>query len=172
MDEQAYPFTNFNFAVEINRGDAADTLVSAAFSECDGLEMNLEVKTIREGGSNQRQIRLNGAVAHGQLTLKRGMTDNFDLWKWFTDSVQDPRLRASAEVVLFAPDRKTVRARFRLTRCVPVKLKAPALNARDAQVAVEELQVAYETLTLVTPDAPSGAAASAANAGAGAGALA
>jgi phage tail-like protein len=140
------PFTAFNFAVEIFRGEEPKPLVSAAFAECDGLEMNMEVKTIREGGSNDRQIRLNGAVAYGQLTLKRGMTDNFDLWHWFQDCVKNPYLRAEAEVVMYAVDGRTVTASFQLSRCVPVKLKAPALNARDGQVAVEELQVAYETL--------------------------
>jgi hypothetical protein len=29
-----------------------------------------------------------------------------------------------------------------------MKVKAPALNAKDGQIAIEELQVAYETLTL------------------------
>jgi len=142
----AQPFTAFNFSVEINRGESGEPLANAAFAECDGLEMNMEVKTIREGGSNDRQIRLNGPVAFGTLTLKRGMTANHDLWTWFHDSVADPRLRASAEVVLLAADGSTERARFILTRCLPVKLKAPGLNARDGQIAVEELQVAYETL--------------------------
>lgn len=147
------PFTAFNFAVEINRGEDAKPLVSAAFSDCDGLEMSMEVKTIREGGSNDRQIRLNGPVALGQLTLKRGMTDNFDLWHWFQDSIADPRLRANAEVVMYAADGTTVTASFQLSRCVPVKLKAPALSAKDGQVAIEELQVAYETLRFngITP---------------------
>jgi phage tail-like protein len=147
----AYPFIAFNFSVEINRGEEGKPLVNAAFAECDGLEMNMEVKTIREGGANDRQIRLNGPVAYGQLSLKRGMTDSFDLWTWFHDSVDDPRLRANAEVVLLAADGTTERARFILSRCVPVKLKAPALNAKDGQIAIEELQVAYETLRLKAP---------------------
>ncbi len=153
MESRPYPFTTLNFAVEINRGEEASPLVNAAFAECDGLEMSMEVKTIREGGANERQIRLNGAVAHGQLTLKRGMTDNFELWQWFHDSVADPRLRANAEVILLAADGSTERARFQLTRCVPIKIKAPALNARDGQVAIEELQVAYETLRFKAPRA-------------------
>lgn len=149
----SHPFTNFNFSIEIVRRGDAKALVNAAFAECDGLEMNMEVKTIREGGANDRQIRLNGPVSYGQLTLKRGMTEGFDLWRWFRDSVADPRLRADAEVVLLAPDGATVRARFSLARCVPVKLKAPGLNARDGQIAIEELQMAYETLTLKELDA-------------------
>jgi phage tail-like protein len=143
-----YPFTAFNFAVEITREDEPKMLCSAAFSECDGLEMTMEVKTIREGGNNGRQIRLSGPYAYSQLTLKRGMTQNADLWTWFTDTLANPALRANAEVVLFAADGSTERARFVLSRCLPVKLKAPPLNAKDGAVAVEELQIAYEALEM------------------------
>jgi hypothetical protein len=31
---------------------------------------------------------------------------------------------------------------------LPLKLKAPALNAKDGMIAVEELQLAYERLML------------------------
>ena len=152
MPALVYPFTAFSFAVEIYRGEESAPLVQAAFAECDGLEMTHEVKTIREGGDNKRQIRLNGPVSFGQLTLKRGMTGDFSLWKWFQDSIDDPRLRAGAEVVLLAPDGVSERARFQLSRCVPVKVKAPLLNAKDGQIAVEELQIAYETLQLALPE--------------------
>lgn len=153
MAAPVYPFTAFSFAVEIYRGEDSAPLVQAAFAECDGLEMTQDVKTIRQGGDNLRQIRLNGPVSYGQLTLKRGMTGDFALWQWFQDSVADPRLRAGAEVVLLAPDGSTERARFQLSRCLPVKMKAPQLNARDGQVAIEELQIAYESLQLALPEA-------------------
>ena len=143
------PFTAFNFAVEIVPEGASAPLVSAAFAECDGLEMSMEVKTIREGGSNDRQIRLAGPATFGQLTLKRGMTEaSFGLWKWMSDSVADPGLRAQAEVVIFAADGAQERARVVLQRCLPVKLKVPALNAKDGAVAIEELQLAYERFTV------------------------
>ena len=147
MAAPVYPFTAFNFSVEISRGSDGAPLANAAFSECDGLEMSMDVKTIREGGSNDRQIRLNGPLNYTPLTLRRGMTSNFDLWNWFRDSKDDPRLRGDAEVVLLAADGNTVQARFQLARCVPIKIKAPALNAKDGQIAIEELQIAYETLT-------------------------
>lgn len=146
-----YPFTAFNFAVEINVPDLSPKVCHASFSDCDGLEMTMDVKTIREGGNNGRQIRLTGPLNFGQLTLKRGMTANFDLWDWFSAMLSRPRLRADAEVVLLAADGTTERARFILSRCLPVKLKAPALNAKDGMVAIEELQLAYESLTLRKP---------------------
>ncbi len=147
-----YPFTAFNFAVEINVPDISTQACSAAFSECDGLEMTMDVKTIREGGNNARQIRLTGPVNYSQLTLKRGMTANFDLWDWFAAMQLRPNLRVNAEVIVFAADGRTQRASFLLERCVPIKLKAPALNAKDGMIAVEELQLAYESLTLKKPE--------------------
>ena len=151
-EQVAYPFTAFNFAVEIKVDGVAMQVVDAAFSECDGLEMTMDVKTIREGGNNGRQLRLSGPLAFAQLTLKRGMTANFDLWDWLDAMVIDPSIRANAEVVLLAPD-GSERARFLLSRCLPVKLKAPVLNAKDGMVAIEELQLAYESLSLKKPAA-------------------
>jgi phage tail-like protein len=116
--------------------------------------MTMEVKTIREGGNNGTQIRLTGPLAFGLLTLKRGMTASFDLWDWFS-AIQEPgngKLRATAQVVLFAASGPPAeRCRFVLDRCVPTKLKAPALNAKDGMVAIEEFQLAYESLRLVKP---------------------
>ena len=147
-----YPFAAFNFSVEIRVEGVAEQVCNASFSECDGLEMTNEVRTIREGGNNGSQVRLSGPMSFGQLTLRRGVTANFDLWDWVGALLLDPSLRADADVVLLADDGRTRRATFRLARCIPVKLKAPALNAKDGAVAVEELQLAYETLTLVKPE--------------------
>lgn len=147
------PFRAFNFAVEIKVEGVAMQICDAAFAECDGLEMSMDVKTIREGGNNGKQIRLTGPINHGQVTMKRGMTATFDLWDWFSLMLTEPSLRADAEVVLFAADGTTERARFLLSRCVPTKLKSPPLNAKDGAVAIEELQLSYESLSLKKPAA-------------------
>ena len=149
-----YPFTAFNFAVEIHVPELSPRVCNASFQECDGLEMTMELKTIREGGNNGTQVRLTGPLSYGTLTLKRGMTPTFDLWDWFSAVLMSPGLRADAEVVLLAPDGESERARFRLKRCVPVKLKAPPLNAREGVVAIEEFQMAYESLSLQRPGGP------------------
>ncbi|SRR5258708_5370138 len=156
MADNEYPFTTFNFAIEIHVQELSKLpphFCNAAFSECDGLEMTMDIKTIREGGNNGKQIRLTGPMSYGLLTLKRGMTTSFDLWDWFSAmlSTNTIKVRADAEVVLFAADGKTERVRFLLERCVPTKLKAPALNAKDGIIAIEELQLAYESLTLKRP---------------------
>ena len=84
--------------------------------------------------------------------------------------IVDHGLRAEATVVMYnssqielsdeerrngrpeSAERKVL-ASFALSRCLPLKIKAPALNAKDGLIAVEELQVAYEALELRPPDA-------------------
>ena len=147
-----YPFTAFRFSVTISVPDLVpDALCNASFAECDGLEMTMDVKTIREGGNNAAQVRLFGAVNYGTLTLKRGMTSNFDLWDWF-ESLYEPdkaTARGDVTVSVFAADGITENVAFFLERCLPLKLKAPPLNAKDGIVAIEELQLAYEWLSRV-----------------------
>jgi phage tail-like protein len=143
----ATPFTTFNFLVEITLGTSPDKLCDAAFSECDGLEATLDARAIREGGRNSGPVLSAGVTAYGQLTLRRGMSGNADLWTWFERVAGGERsLRATVEVVMLAADRTTEQARFVLGGCLPLKVRAPALHARDGLLAIEEMQIAYESL--------------------------
>jgi phage tail-like protein len=149
MATAGLPFTTFNFMVEIDVEGVSDQICAATFSDVDGLEMTLEPKTIREGGNNTGPVHMAGQVGYGQLTLKRGMTSSFDLWSWF-DAVAAPGgggLRGSATIVMLDSDGTTELVQFQLTNCLPVKLKAPTLNAKDGIVAIEEMSLVYELMT-------------------------
>jgi phage tail-like protein len=146
------PFTAFDFRVEIVLPGAAEPLCEAAFAECEGIEMSFDVKTISEGGDNAGRRLLPGPASTGQVTLRRGMTTSFDLWDWCGSVLRDPALRADARVVMLASDGATEHARFLLRRCLPVRLKAPRLDATAGGVAIEELQLACESLALERPD--------------------
>jgi phage tail-like protein len=137
------PFTAYDFRVEILLPGAAEPLCQAAFSECDGLEMRFEVTTLQEGGDRTGRRLLAGPAAFGEVTLRRGMTESFDLWKWCSD----PSVRADARVVMLAPGGDP-RAVFRLRGCLPVRLRAPRLDAVGGVVALEELALACESLQL------------------------
>lgn len=155
----ARPFTSFNFRVRISV--EGRELCQAAFSECEGLEMTMEAETHREGGNNVAQHQLVGPVSYGRVTLRRGMTETFDLWGWFNRvNTTEYSLRPKVVVELLSSDRggegatgDGVDARFTLHGCLPVRLRAPSLNATDGRVALEELQVAYERLSTEIPGA-------------------
>lgn len=154
-DVTARPFSSFNFAVRIQV--AGSELCDAAFSECSGLESTMEPKTYREGGNNVRQYQLPAPVSYGQLTLRRGMTDSFDLWSWFDRSSRSVHYGTGALVFVdvLSTDGSETEATFRLAHCVPVKIKAPDLKAQEGGIAVEEMQVAYERLQLEQPGSSS-----------------
>lgn len=142
------PFTSYNFSVELTVPALGGGVGTGAFAECDGLEVTMDARALREGGNNGVVHRLAGPVGYGQLSLKRGVTRDVDLWRWMSAVVDDPRVRGEGEVVLLADDGRTPRMRWLLTRLLPVRLKAPPLNARDGLIAVEELGLAYERLVL------------------------
>ena len=150
------PFLTFNFRVSIRVADG-DEIGAAEFSECDGLELTIEPKTIREGGNNFQPIHLMGPVSYGQLSLKRGMSEDASIWDWMEETIAAGGYgrRAEARVELLSTDRTEgdgddnlpppVTA-FRLTGCLPTKVKCPSLSAKDGGIAIEELQISYETL--------------------------
>jgi phage tail-like protein len=195
LDRSTPPFTTFNFLVEIKVDGVSPSVCAGAFAECDGLEMTLEPKTIREGGRNFGPVHLAGPISYGQLVLKRGMTSNLDLWNWFESMVGDisgggllgglgvpssvsvgpsgigtssgtkppiGALRATADIVMLAADGATEQAHFKLTGCMPVKIKAPSLNAKDGLIAIEEMTLVYESMKVEAGESVLGAALSAA----------
>ncbi len=152
---QARPFTAFNFKVVFTLD--GNVLCDAAFAECDGLEMTMEPKTYQEGGNNTTALQFVGPVSYGTLTLKRGMTSSFDLWSWFDRVVQkETGLRIDGQVTMQSSHQKETgptrnNATFILSRCLPIKLKAPGLNAKEGAIAIEEMQIAYESLKIERP---------------------
>ncbi|MEF8817229.1 MAG: phage tail protein [Salinibacter sp.] len=155
----ARPFTTFNFRVRIELG--GEPLCNAAFSACNGLEMTMEPETHREGGNNVTEYKMIGPVTYGQVTLRRGMTETYDLWGWFDQISQPTNYRTRARTVVeMLPsegngDQSPADVRFTLHKCLPVKLSAPDLNASEGGVAIEEMQLTYERLDVEIPEASS-----------------
>lgn len=149
----------FNFLVRLDTGEGG-ALCEAGFAECTGLEVSAAPKTIREGGNNVGPVHLAGPVSYGTLSLKRGMSESFDLWTWFDTVHRDGGRhgRADGEVEVRTADGTATAYTLRLTRCLPVKIKAPDLNAKEGGIAIEELEIAYESLRLVPPSGGEGGA--------------
>jgi phage tail-like protein len=154
------PLTTFRFEVVLDLDQPTagldSPLCDASFSECDGLDMTMQHKTVETGGVNNAQINLIGPVTYGQLTLKRGMTSNLQLWDWFAKgTVPGSVLTAHGEITLWAAN-GTPAIQFTVLGCLPVKLRAPSMNARDGLVAIEELSLVYERLVVTAPGAAGG----------------
>ena len=148
-------FSTFNFLVEITELDVpgfSGPVCKAAFAECDGLEVTMEPKTFHQGGLNTEQVHLAGPVSYAQLTLKRGMSSDLGLWRWFNEllKTQKRNLRGQAKITMLGVDRQP-QVTFKLKDCLPVKLRAPALNGKEGAIAIEEMQLVYAALNMEFP---------------------
>jgi phage tail-like protein len=135
------PYGNFNFLVEI------DGIVRAAFHEVGGLDSSVDVIEHREGGENITTRKIPGQVKFSNVSLKWGMTDDVDLYKWHRQWVDgDPAApRKNGSIVLL--DRQgQEKARWNFFNGWPSRWSGPAFNAESSDIAIESLEIAHEGL--------------------------
>ncbi len=155
------PLHVFRFHVEFRSDSLTDSgssdtvdVCNGAFAECTGLEATMEAKVIKEGGRNSGTAQRAGQTNFATVVLKRGISTNSQLWgifNAFSSGSFAPRLRVTINI--FDIDGTAVRA-WQLRRAMPVKFKFADLNARGAEVGIEELHLAHEGLLMVSPTVP------------------
>lgn len=120
--------------------------VTASFSECSGLGVKVKKETYFEGGVNEQQRVILGQAEFDDVTLKRGITDDFTFWDWMIQTIGDgKKQRRNVNILLFNQAGETMQC-WTLIAAVPIGWKAPALQASASTVAIEELTLAYEGL--------------------------
>src|SRR5262245_50357426 len=70
------PYQNYRFLVEI------DQITQAGFRDVTIPESSQDPIEYREGNEVPTVRKLPGLVKYGNVTLKWGITDSLDLWKW------------------------------------------------------------------------------------------
>lgn len=131
--------TNNHFYVEI------DTSIKAAFTECTGLSVQIKKEVFHEGGVNEQQrVRL-GHAEFADVTLKRGVTDDTEFWKWASQVFGSGKSRRNVNILVFNQAGDIMQS-WTLIGAIPVTWKVPALQASGNAVAIEELTLAYEGL--------------------------
>lgn len=151
------PLHVFRFQVDfvtedLSSGSTSEPVsVSAAFSECSGLEATMEPIAIKEGGMNYGVAQRAGPTSFATVILKRGISANADLWNIFngtTTGLYAPRMQVTINV--FDIDGSAGVA-WQLDRAMPVKYKFADLNARGGgEVGIEELHLVHEGLWSAT----------------------
>ena len=133
------PYKAFNFLVEI------DGVAVAAFSEVSGLESETEVIEYRTGGEINSVRKLPGLTKHPNLVLRRGVTQDAELWNWRRTVVEGRVERRNGSIVLLDDDRSPV-VRWNFRQGWISKWSGPALNAKGNEVAIETIEIAHEGL--------------------------
>jgi phage tail-like protein len=130
------PLTQLRWAVTIDQVEVGH------FQECSGLQIEYEVLEWPEGGQNRFVHKLRGRAKQPNLVLKRGVTNQDGLIKWFHNCINKAE-RRHVLIELKAGDGKTIRT-WGLEEAFPVKWTGPTFNASQANVAMETLELAHK----------------------------
>ena len=142
--------TAANFIVEVN------AFTIGRFSEIDGLQMEIEVEEYNEGGSNDGPYHFPTRITWPNITLKRGLTNDNNLFDWF-DAVAGQRFansglsgnRDSVAITLISTTGKRLRT-WTLIKAYPVRWTGPTLASTEDALPTEELELAHQGFTSVT----------------------
>ena len=135
------PYRSFNFLVEL------DGIAQASFTECSGLGSTTEVIENREGGDNTTVRKLPGKTTYTDITLKWGLTDSTELWRWRRMVIDGQVQRKNGSIVVFDLANRTEVVRWNFVNAWPSKWDGPSLNAMGNEVAVESLVLAHEGIS-------------------------
>jgi phage tail-like protein len=132
------PYKAFNFLVEI------DGIARAAFSEVSGLESETAVIEYRAGGENVVR-KLPGLTKFGNIVLRRGVTQDAELWDWRKNVVDGNVDRRNGSIALLDDQRNEV-VRWNFRSGWICKWEGPTFNAKANEVAIETIEIAHEGL--------------------------
>lgn len=135
------PYAGYNFYVEWNG------IIHAGFQECTGLDSTQQAGEYREGTDPLTMRKIPGLVSYSNITLRRGITNNDELWKWRQSIMSGNAERREISVVLL-DDQAQEKIRWNLTHCWPTGWTAPDFNATSDEVAIESLELAHEGVTV------------------------
>ena len=117
-----------------------------AFRECTGLGSENEVVEYKASDKGKYVIKkVAGNLKWNNITLKRGITDSMDMWKWrgLVEQGQMSEARKNGTITMYNLQGEPI-AKWDFTNAWPSKLSGPSANASNNEVAIEELEITHE----------------------------
>jgi phage tail-like protein len=137
--ERKDPYRQFRFRVEI------DGISQAGFSECTFADTTTDPVEYREGNEPPVFRKLSGLTKYGNITLKWGITDSMDLYKWRQDIIdsgaQDHRKNMS---IILIDEAGKDKSRWNIEGAWPSKYDPADFSAKGNEVAIETLEIVHE----------------------------
>lgn len=148
MADREDPLVAFKFGLEIEgKLSGFFTTVGGIGSESEVVEHKI---TNPDTGETIIQ-KIPGRLAWTDVTLKRGVTSNVDVWSWrqqvVEGSVDDARTNCS--IVAYNQANEEI-ARWNLDNAWPSKVTGPEMDAGSTDYMVEEITIVHEGMSRVT----------------------
>src|SRR3989344_4476313 len=110
-----------NFKVEMD-GVAIGGVLSVT-----GIKTEMEVIEYRDGDDMSIRKRP-GRVKYGDITLKRGFTENNDWWLWYQEIMKGQNIRKSISIIITKNDGSEA-GRYNYLEAFPCRWEGPALSS-------------------------------------------
>jgi phage tail-like protein len=139
------PLIAYQFGIEVGG------MVTGYFSEISGINSESDViehKVSYEGKDFVQKMP--GRLKWGDVTLKRGITDNLQVWEWrmLVEEGKMNEARKNCSILLF--DRAMeVAARWDFVNAWPSKVSGPDIKADGNEYGIEEMIIVHEGMTRV-----------------------
>lgn len=140
---QPDPYMGYSFFVEWNG------ILHAGFRECNGLSATRNSQDYREGTDPPTMRKLGGMNSYANVTLRRGVTNNPELWQWWQNNANGTGDRRDISIVCLDHTGEE-KIRWNLVHCWPTTWTAPDFNATSDEVAIEALELVHEGITVDT----------------------
>lgn len=141
MINQQDPLVSSWFGVEF-QGE-----VVGAFRECTGLGSENEVVEYKASGQKGEFVikKVPGRMKWNNITLKRGITDSMDMWRWrkLIEQGQIGQARKNGTITMYNQQGVAI-AKWNFINAWPSKLTGPSANANNNEVAIEEMELTHE----------------------------
>ncbi len=130
-----------------------DGITEALFRECSGLSSESQVMEAYHATKEGKQVlkKYPGPLKWGDITLKRGLTSDTNLWAWRKE-VEEGKVesaRKNGSVVVYDQANTEV-ARWNFVNAWPSKISGPSLSAGGNEIAVEEITIVHEGLERIS----------------------
>jgi phage tail-like protein len=137
------PYQNHRFRIEITG------VAQANFCQVILPESASEVIEHRDGTSINVQKQA-GFASFGVLVLKWGLTASMELYNWrkMVEQGKTSTMRKNIAVILLDEEGNDA-ARWEFTNAWPSKYTASDLNAQANEIAIETLEIVFETMQRV-----------------------
>ena len=139
-----WPLPKFYFQVEGLGGG-----IGMNFHEVSGLDSESQVIEYRHGNSKEfSPIKMPGLKKVGNVTLKKGVfTQDDKFWTWYNSIKMNTIARVNV-VIKLLDEKGGPAMTWTLTNAWPTKIQSTDLKADGDEVAIESIELAYETLTI------------------------
>ena len=140
------PLVSFNFSIEISGG------LNGYFTEVSGLGSETETieHKIVDGKGNEVVRKIPGRLKWTDITLKRGITANMDIWTW-RKQVEDGQVASARKngSIMMLDQEGSIVARWDFKQAWPSKVTGPTPKSDSNEVGIEEMVLVHEYITRV-----------------------